>query len=377
MGEARPRNINERDADHAVTARTYLDWNATAPIAAAAVEAMAEAARNWANPASVHGEGRRARGMLERWRGEVARALGCQADQIVFTGGGTEALGLALAGTAGPKIVSAVEHDAVRRQAEGAAVVPVDAGGVIDLGALERLLADAEAPALVALMHANNETGVIQPVAEALALVRAAGGRMLVDAVQTAGKLDLPAADFVAVSAHKLGGPPGVGALIVRCADGLQAVQRGGGQERGLRAGTENLPGIAGFAAALAGRAERGWLAEAGRLRERLEARLTAAGGIVLGAGAARLATTSCIRLPDVPASTQLMQLDLAGFAISSGAACSSGKVGVSHVLQAMGLDAQAAGEAIRVSLGWTTTEAEIDAFADAWAALAARRKAA
>lgn len=375
MGEARPRNINERDADDAVTARVYLDWNATAPMAAAAVDAMADAARGWANPASVHGEGRRARGVLERCRADVARGLGCLADQLVFTSGGTEALGLALKGVGGRLFVSAVEHDAVRRQADGADAIPVDGDGVIDLDALARMLADG--PALVALMHANNETGVIQPVAEALALVRAAGGRMLVDAVQTAGKIDLPAADFVAVSAHKLGGPPGVGALIVRCADGLQAVQRGGGQERGLRAGTENLPGIAGFAAALADRADRGWLAAAGRLRDRLEARLTAAGGQVLGAGATRLVTTSCVRLPGVPASTQLMQLDLAGFAISSGAACSSGKVGVSHVLTAMGLGPAAAGEAIRVSLGWTTTEAEIDAFADAWTALAARRRAA
>lgn len=359
-------------------ARTYLDWNATAPIGAAALAAMTDAARDWANPASVHGEGRAARGRLERWRGEIARGLGCQADQIVFTGGGTEALGLALRGFDAPQIISNVEHDAVRRQARpDAAAIPVDGDGVIDLAALERLIAAAPAPPLVALMHANNETGVIQPVAEALALVRAAGGRMLVDAVQTAGKLDLPAADFVAVSAHKLGGPPGVGALIVRCADGLQSVQRGGGQERGLRAGTENLPGIAGFAAALADRADRGWLAEAARLRDLLEARLTAAGGEVLAAAAPRLATTSCVRLPGVPASTQLMQLDLAGFAISSGAACSSGKVGVSHVLTAMGLDAAAAGEAIRISLGWTTSEAEVDAFASAWCALAARRRAA
>ena len=225
-------------------------------------------------------------------------------------------------------------------------------------------------------MNVNNETGVIQPVAGVAAMVAAHGGTLLVDAVQSAGKLPLPAADYVAVSAHKLGGPPGVGALIVR--DHVAAVAKGGGQERGQRAGTENLPGIAGFAAALAARAaDSGWLDRATALRDRLEAQLP--GAVIYGAGAPRIGTIACIGLPGVAAMTQLMALDLAGFAVSAGAACSSGKVKTSHVLGAMGVGAGAAGEAIRVSLGWTTTAAEIDAFAAAWRDMAARlgRKAA
>ncbi len=354
----------------------YLDYNATAPLEPAAVEAMAAAARDWANPSSVHGAGRRARGRLEAARETIARHLSCQPQAIVFTSGGTEALGLALRGVAAAStIVSAVEHDAVRLQAAASVVAPVDTDGRIDLDALAGLLAAAPRPALVAVMHVNNETGVIQPIEAVIDLVRAHGARLLCDAVQSAGKLPLPAADLVAVSAHKLGGPPGVGALIVRCADDLEAVQRGGGQERGLRAGTENLPAIAGFAAALEARADRGWLARAAALRDRLEARLGGAAELI-GAGAPRLGTTTCLRMPGVPASTQLIALDLAGFAVSSGAACSSGKVRTSHVLTAMGLSAAAAAEAIRVSLGWHSTEAEVDGLADAWDALARRQAA-
>lgn len=354
----------------------YLDYNATAPIEPAAVEAMAETARDWANPSSVHGAGRRAKGRLEAARERIAQYLSCQAEAIVFTSGGTEALGLALRGTrAETTMVSAVEHDAVRLQAEGALVAPVDAIGVIDLAKLDDLLATAMKPALVAVMHVNNETGVIQPIEEVMRIARDHGARLLVDAVQSAGKLPLPAADFVAVSAHKLGGPPGVGALIVRCADDLDAVQRGGGQERGLRAGTENIPGIAGFAAALEARADHAWLRRATDLRDRLEARLGGAAEI-FGAGAARLGTTTCLRMPGVPASTQLIALDLAGYQVSSGAACSSGKVKTSHVLTAMGVPADAAGEAIRVSLGWGSTDAEIDGFAEAWLTLARRQAA-
>lgn len=370
MGRTPRCNRNESP----VPARSiYLDWNATAPVEPAAVEAMVEAAHLWANPSSIHAAGRKARGLLESAREAVARHLGCAPTAVVFTGGGTEALGLALRGaTASAHLISAIEHDAVRLQARDSRLIPVDAEGVIDLGALERLLADAPAGALVAVMHANNETGVIQPVDDILRLARAAAARVLVDCVQTAGKLPLPAADFVAVSAHKLGGPPGIGALIVRCADDFAGVQKGGGQERGYRAGTENLPAIAGFAAALDARADRGWIERAGQLRDRLEARL--GGAEIFGAGAARLPTTSCIRMPGVTASTQLISFDLAGYQVSSGAACSSGKVAASHVLGAMGVAPEAASEAIRVSLGWTTTEAEVDGFADAWNALAMRK---
>ncbi len=358
----------------------YLDWNATAPVDAAVIDAMADAARRWANPSSVHGDGRRAKALLEAARRDVAEALGVQPEAVIFTSGGTEALGLALNGAAcGSRIVSDVEHDAVLRQAADAHVCPVDSQGVIDLAALEKLLVEVEGPPLFALMHANNETGVLQPVDQAADMVRAAGGRLLADCVQTAGKLKIPSADFVAVSAHKLGGPPGVGALIARCLDGLESVQKGGGQERGYRAGTENLPGIAGFAAALTARAaDRDWLARVGALRDMMEARIReiAPDAEIAGAGADRLATTSAVRLPGVVASTQLIALDLAGIRVSSGSACSSGKVRTSHVLSAMGWDAQAASETIRVSLGWTTTEADVARFIDAWSRLAARRGA-
>lgn len=355
--------------------RAYFDYAATAPVAPEAVDAMAAAARGWANPSSVHGEGRRAQACLEDARESIARSLGCLPGAIVFTSGGTEALGLGLKGVgAASVLVSAVEHDAVRAQAAGATVIPVDRDGVVDLEAFDALLAAAAKPALVAVMAANNETGVVQPLGAVAERVRAAGGWLLVDAVQTAGKRALGPGDMFAVSAHKLGGPPGVGALVVRSDAALTAVQRGGGQERGLRAGTENLPGIAGFAAALEARmSDAGWTERAAVLRDRLEAALD--GAVIHGAGAERLPTISCIGMPGVAAATQVMALDIAGFAVSAGAACSSGKVRASHVLSAMG--AVAPGEAIRVSLGWGTTEAEIDAFAEAWNALAARRRAA
>ncbi len=360
------------------TAATYLDWNATAPMDAAAIDAMTDAARRWGNPSSVHGEGRRAKAMLEAARRDVANALGVQPEAVIFTSGGTESLGLALNGAAcGARIVSDVEHDAVLRQAAGAHICPVTADGVLDLEALERLLVEVEGPPLLALMHANNETGAIQPVEDAAVMVRAAGGRLLADCVQTAGKLRMPSADFIAVSAHKLGGPPGVGALVARCLDGLEAVQKGGGQERGYRAGTENLPGIAGFAAALAARAaDRCWLDRVAGLRAAMESRLRdiAPDVVIAAAGVERLATTSAIRLPGVVASTQLIALDLAGIRVSSGAACSSGKVRASHVLSAMGWSAETASETIRVSMGWTTTEDDVARFIEAWAKLAARR---
>lgn len=352
-------------------ARIYLDWNATAPMAPEAVDAMAEAARVWANPSSVHAEGRRAKALLEDCRERIAVALGAFPQQIVFTSGGTEALALALNGAkAGRRLALATEHAAVLAAAPDAAIVPVDAHGRAQLPALE-------AGDLLAAAHANNETGVIQPVAEIVAAVHAAGARVVCDAVQTAGKLPLPSADFVVVSAHKLGGPPGVGALVVRCADDFAAIQKGGGQERGLRGGTENLVGIAGFAAALeARRADTAWLTRAGELRDRMEARLASLGAEIVAATAPRLPTTSMIRMAGVPAATQLIRFDMAGIAVSSGSACSSGKVGASHVLAAMGMGAAAA-EVIRVSLGWTTTEAEIEAFCAAWEALAASRQAA
>lgn len=358
----------------------YLDYNATAPIDPVAVDAMAEAARAWANPSSVHAAGRRAKGRLESARERIACHVNCPAQAVVFTSGGTESVGLALRGArVASRIVSAVEHDAVRAQAGEVLVAAVDGEGVIDLAALERLLAEAPKPALVAVMQVNNETGVIQPIDEVLRLAHAHGARVLVDAAQAAGKLPLPAADYVAMSAHKFGGPPGVGALIVRCADDFAAVQRGGGQERGYRSGTENLTGIAGFAAALEARAnDEGWLARATALRDHLERRLRDVSPDleIFGAGAPRIGTTSYLRMAGVPASTQLIALDLAGYQVSSGAACSSGKVKTSHVLKAMGVPDGAASEAIRVSLGWHTNAAEVEGFVEAWTAIARRQAA-
>lgn len=354
----------------AMKSRIYLDHAATTPVLPAAIAAMAEAAALVGNPASVHAGGRAAHGRIERSRDAVAAFAGCAPENIVFTSGGSEALALALNGSGAARVLAgATEHSAVLAARDDIVTLPVDGAGILDMAALTSAL--AEGPALVAVQHANNETGVIQPIADIAAQVAAADGLLLVDAVQSAGKLPLPEADFVAISAHKLGGPPGVGALIVRDAARLHAVQRGGGQERGLRGGTPNLPGIAGFAAAVA--APSDWMCiEA--LRDRLEAALRAAhiGVAVHGSRSLRLPHVSSIGLPGVAAGTQVMTLDLAGFMVSAGAACSSGKVHESHVLRAMGLGA-AAGEAIRVSLGPATTEAEIDAFAEAWAAMAAR----
>lgn len=355
--------------------RTYLDWAATAPLHPAASRAMAAAAQRlesgeWANPSSVHAPGRAARSALNGARTVVAQFLQVPVDAIIFTSGGTEAL--ALAGLRQlPCLVGATEHAAVREAAPDAPRVPVDEEGRIDRAALDALLA-ASGPMLVAIQQANNETGVVQDIAAVAEVVHAHGGRLLVDAVQSAGKLAVPpGADLLAVSAHKLGGPAGIGALVVRCRTGLDAVQRGGGQEGGLRGGTENLLGILGFAAAVAA-FDADFPARAARLQAQLETAATAAGARVNGTGATRLPTISSLHLPGLPAATQLMALDMAGVSVSQGAACSSGTLKPSETLQAMGLTA-AAGESLRVSTGWTTTGADIDRFLAAWLPLAAR----
>lgn len=347
--------------------RIYLDHAATTPVSEAARAAVADALLMVGNPASVHGGGRAANGLLEGVRDAVARFAGVTPAEVIFTSGGTEAIALAAHGTGLRMLAGATEHSAVLQARDDVTLLPVDGNGIIDLAALENAL--NEGPALVAVQAGNNETGVIQPLAEVAALVRAAGGMLLADCVQSAGKIAFPEADFIAISAHKLGGPPGVGALIARHPDRLIPRQRGGGQERGHRGGTPNLPGIAGLAAAVS--ASHDWTAVAAR-RAAMEAELAAAGAIIQGAGAPRLPHISSIGLPGVAASTQVMMLDLDGIMVSAGAACSSGKVKSSHVLAAMGLGA-AAGEAIRVSLSHTTTDAEIAAFTAAWLAMASR----
>jgi cysteine desulfurase len=361
----------------------YLDWNATAPLRPEAAAAMTESLALCGNPSSVHRFGREARRALEAARAQVAALIGAAAAAIVFTSGGTEANQLALRGVAGRRLlIAAIEHDSVR-DAAPATVVPVTPQGVVDLDALERMLAADPRPALVSLMLANNETGVIQPVAEAARLAHAHGALLHCDAVQAAGKLPLDVgrlgADLLTLSAHKLGGSQGVGALVVVADVSLRALQTGGGQERGRRAGTENLPGIVGFGVACAVAArELDSYAAVATLRDAAQRRLTAMvpEARVYGGGAARLPNTLCLAMPGVPSATQVMALDLAGVMVSAGSACSSGKVRRSHVLDAMGVPAAAAESAIRISLGWSTTPADIDQLAEAWGALYARRRA-
>jgi len=369
--------------------RAYLDCNATAPLRPEARAAVAQALETPGNPSSVHAEGRAARALLEGAREAVAALLGARPAELVFTGGGTEANALALAGTGRARVlVSAGEHASVLEAVPGAERLPLDAEGLVAPEALAAALAADPAgtgrPALVSIQLANNETGVIQPIARLAEVAHAAGALLHCDAVQAAGKQPLYVtalgADLVSLSAHKLGGPPGVGALWLREGVELAPLLRGGGQERRRRAGTENLPGIAGFgAAAAAARADLGRMADLAAWRDALERRLLAAEPQtrVFGAGAPRLANTACLASPRLSAELQLMSLDLAGFAVSSGAACSSGKVTPSHVLAAMGVEASLSRNAIRVSLGWATRGEEVEAFASAWIGLHRDRRAA
>jgi cysteine desulfurase len=354
--------------------RAYLDWAATAPLRVEAASAMAEAAARlssgeWANPSSVHGPGRAARRALNEARDRIAAFFRVPADSLIFTSGGTEALALALNGAAaGARLAGATEHPAVLEAAPEAIRIAVDVHG-------RAILPDLPADALVAIQQANNESGVVQDMAAIAAAVHAAGGRLVADCVQSAGKLPIPPADFVAVSAHKMGGPMGVGALIVRCKDRFHPVQRGGGQEQGWRGGTENLIGILGWAAALAAW-DPDFPVRAAALQALLEREATALGARVNAADAPRLPTISSLHLPGVPAATQLMQLDMAGISVSQGSACSSGTLKSSPVLTAMGLG-EAAGQSLRISTGWSTTEADIRRFLSAWAPLARRAHAA
>lgn len=363
--------------------RVYLDHNASAPLKPAVKAAMVQALDLVGNPSSVHGFGRAVRRAVEDARAQVAALAGVRPAQVFFTGSGTEANNLALRGFPGRRvIVSAVEHDSVLATVPDAPRIPVDRNGVADLSALDRLLGDGEGPALVSLMLANNETGVIQPVAEAAAIAHAQGALLHCDAVQAAGRrrLDLAAlgADLLTISAHKIGGPAGAGALVM--AEGLEpeALIRGGGQEKRRRAGTENVVGLVGFGAAARLALEE--LPDAARvaaLRDDLEARVLDAvpEARVMGAGAPRVGNTSSLLLPGVPGETQVMALDLAGVAVSAGSACSSGKVKPSHVLAAMGEDADAAASAIRVSLGWDSDAAAVERFVAAYAGMAQRRR--
>lgn len=350
-----------------MTTTTYLDHAASAPVLPEAREAMLAGLALGANPSSPHGMGRAARRALEDARGRVADALGW-GGEVVFTSGASEALAIALGRAhAKRRIVTAVEHEAVTRHAPGARVLPVGADGRVDADTLGDV-----ADALVAVQQVNNETGVIQPLGTIADAVRAGGGVLLADCAQGAGKIALPSCDMAAVSAHKFGGPPGIGALLLR---DFSLIAPSGGQERGYRGGTENVPGAMAMAAALD--AGCGWIDEALRLRGVLEDAVIDAGGEVIAPAAPRIATIGSYRIPGLAAAVQLIRLDTAGIAVSAGSACSSGSLRASHVLTAMGMDEKAAGEVIRVSIGRETREDDIARFLDAWRPLAAQARAA
>ncbi|HEY1503598.1 MAG TPA: cysteine desulfurase family protein [Stellaceae bacterium] len=362
----------------------YLDWNATAPVRPEAAAAVAAALNVPGNPSSVHRAGRAARRVLDEAREGVATLVHAHADEIVFTSGGSEANALALAGFSSRRLlISALEHDSVRGNASDAEIVPVLPDGRVDLDALRCMLAGDPQPALVSVMFVNNETGVVQDAAAVARIAHEAGALYHCDAIQAAGKIVVDFAaldiDLMSLSAHKLGGPMGTGALVVRSGLALRPLLRGGGQERRLRAGTENLPGIAGFgAASRAATASLAAYADIRKLRDAAQQRLCALApdAVIFGADAPRLPNTLSIAMPGVASSTQVIALDLAGVMVSAGSACSSGKVTRSHVLDAMGVLPALAESAIRISLGWGTSAADIDQLVDAWGALYSRTRA-
>ncbi|MDV3457036.1 aminotransferase class V-fold PLP-dependent enzyme [Sphingomonas sp. HF-S4] len=348
--------------------RIYLDHAATTPMIDAAKAAVIEGMARWANPSSPHAEGRAARAALEDARARIAAAYGW-AHELVLTSGASESLHLALTrSVAERRVITAVEHDSVLRHAEGAKVLPVLADGTLDLDALRAAMGPR---VLLCVQRTNSETGVIQPVEAIAAIVHEAGGILLVDAAQMPARASaavLRHADLVAVSAHKRGGPPGIGALFVRDFATLLPM---GGQEKGYRAGTENLPGALGYAAAVEVPEELHRLAA---LRARLEAALE--GAEIVGAASSRSPLIGAYRMPGVSAAAQLIRFDMAGISVSAGSACSSGSLRPSHVLTAMGWAEPALREVVRVSFGRATTEAEVDAFAALWCAIAADARA-
>ena len=370
--------------------RVYLDWNATTPLRPEARQAMAAAWDMAGNPSSVHAEGRQARRLVEDARAAVAAAVGARPQDVVFTSGGTEANALALTpglrrGAGEPVrrlLVSAIEHTSVlsggRFSPETIATIVITGSGLVDVDHLRGLLAGGP-PALVSVMLANNETGALQPVGEVADIVHEAGGLLHVDAIQAFGKIpfDIKSmkADLVTLSAHKIGGPKGVGALVLADeAQGLEPLLRGGGQELGRRAGTENVAGIAAFGAAVraAMAALEGDAARLRGLQHRLEKGLQQTPGmIVFSEGTPRLPNTTLFTVPGLKAETAVIGFDLGGIAVSSGSACSSGKVQPSHVLAAMGVGRELAQGAVRLSLGWSTSEADIDLALQAWRKLA------
>ena len=372
--------------------RTYLDYNATAPLRPEAREALL-AALDIGNPSSVHEEGRKARALVEAARADVAALVSAPAETVIFTSGGTEACNLALglrqapAGEIKRLLVSAIEHSAVLAAAEESVLpvelLPVTADGVVDMAALDAALQD-ETPALVCVMLANNETGTIQPIAEIAAKTRAHGSLLFCDAVQAAGKMPIDifalGVDVLSLSGHKLGAPMGIGALVTRPAVVVPPQLLGGGQELGRRAGSENISGIAAFAAAAkAAMRDLNDFANLADLRDDMEAALLAVQPQteIFGKHADRLANTSCFALGGLNSETLVMALDLAGVSVSAGSACSSGKVSRSHVLAAMQAETHISRGVLRVSLGWQSNREDTEKLVDEWSKLAGRALAA
>lgn len=362
----------------------YLDYNATAPIRSEVLDLVSQVMAQGGNASSVHGAGRGARKYIETARAQVADLVHVNPDQVIFTSGATESLNTVLSGYRDKKVlISAIEHPAILDSAPHAVKIPVTGDGVVDMAAYQNLL-KSEKPELVAVMLVNSETGVIQPIAEMAALAHDHGALFLCDAVQAAGRIDLKfnkmGLDYMALSAHKMAGPQGVGALIIR--NGLEAPKfmLGGGQEKNCRAGTYNAPGIAGMGLA-AELAKKNLPAydHITKLRDQMEAHITkkaekvfgshadVQGVTIYGANAPRVGNTMNIGLTGMEAQTQLMALDLDGICVSSGSACSSGSFKPSHVLTAMGTDAQAAKSALRISIGYATTQSDIDAFLESY----------
>lgn len=363
--------------------RIYMDYNATAPLRPGALAAVTEALRAPHNASSVHAFGREGRGMIERAREKVAALCNAPPAQVIFTGGATEGNNAVISAFRGERVLaSAIEHpsvlEAIKAHAGEYVPVPVTADGVVDLAALEGLLRAGRA-ALVSVMAVNNETGVIQPVAEIAALAHRYGALYHCDGVQAAGRipLDVQAAgiDFLTLSAHKIGGPQGTGALVMGICGVTPKLLHGGGQEKSARAGTENVAGIAGFgAAALAAAEDLARAPETARLRDALEAGIAALSPetVFHGRAAPRTANTALFSLPGLSSETLVMALDLEGIAVSGGSACSSGRVGDSHVLKAM---AAAETGALRLSLGWASTQGDVDTLLERWGRIHARLK--
>ncbi|WP_276308598.1 aminotransferase class V-fold PLP-dependent enzyme [Sphingorhabdus sp. YGSMI21] len=352
------------------TKRIYLDHAATAPMLDVARKACMEGFEHWANPSSPHADGRAAQAMLENARKRFKTALAWDGD-VIFTSGASEAVQIALTKSKpAAQYISPVEHDVVLRFARNAKPIPVDSNGLVVPMNLNHQLKAAEEPALVAIQSVNNETGVIQDLGALAKVVRDRGCHLLADCSQSIGKMPLPEADMIIVAGHKFGGPPGVGALLVK---DLRLLEADGGQEQGYRSGTQNLPYILGMTAAL--EAPANWAGRASELRQHLDDAIKKEGGAVIADKAPRIATIASYHMPGVAANTQLIKFDMAGFSVSAGSACSSGTLKTSHVLEAMGTDPQMAREVIRVSIGRDTSRAHIYAFIDKWKSIFAESR--